>query len=77
MPVITQYEGTFKNIRIIPFPKYTRELADSHGVNLTYDYFLDVINKTVDGKYLQNVGLSMMCYKIHKKISPSSQKAFI
>lgn len=51
-PVINQYEGSFKNIRIIPFNQYDDSLARAHGVNVTYEYFEKLINKTIDKLYL-------------------------
>lgn len=54
MPVITQYEGSFKNIRIIPFSDYTVDDANRHGVNITYDYIENVIKNTIDSKYLKH-----------------------
>lgn len=56
MPVVNQYEQTatssFHNIRIIPFDEYTKELADAHSVYFTYEYIENLINKTIDEKYL-------------------------
>lgn len=42
-PVITQYEAGYSNIRVIPFSKYTPELARIHGAGITYEYFEKLI----------------------------------
>lgn len=43
IPTITQYSTDYADIKIIPFAKYTKELAASHGIlqndeSFTYDY---------------------------------------
>lgn len=54
MPVINQYEDRFSNIRIIPFDKYSASLAASHGAEVEYEYFKEIIQNTIDEKYLDN-----------------------
>ncbi len=44
-PVITQYEAGFSNIRIVPFSKYTSEMAQKHGSAVSYEYFEELIRK--------------------------------
>lgn len=51
-PVINQYENRFSNIRIIPFDEYSEELAKAHGVEVSYDYFKNLIENTIDKQYL-------------------------
>lgn len=43
IPTVTQYSTDYADIKIIPFAKYTKELAASHGIlqndeSFTYDY---------------------------------------
>ena len=43
IPIVTQYSTDYADIKIIPFAKYTKELAASHGIlqndeSFTYDY---------------------------------------
>ncbi len=56
IPVITHYEGNYKNIRLYPLSEYTREMADSHGVrNMSkfgYDYIFEVLDRNISDKYL-------------------------
>lgn len=51
-PVVNQYENRFSNIRIIPFDKYTDALAKAHGADVSYKYFENLIESTIDEKYL-------------------------
>lgn len=55
VPIVTHYEGSYKNVRIYPLSEYTRELADSHGVKAMskfgYDYIFDVLKMNIDEKY--------------------------
>lgn len=44
-PVVNHYNGGFANIRIIPFDKYTSELARTHGAGITYDYIKNLVDK--------------------------------
>lgn len=55
IPIVTHYDGSYKNVRIYPLSDYTRELAESHGVNsmsrFGYDYIFDVLKKNINEKY--------------------------
>lgn len=55
IPIVTHYEGSYKNVRIYGLSDYTRELAESHGVNsmskFGYDYIFDVLKKNINEKY--------------------------
>ena len=54
-PIVTHYEGSYKNVRIYKLSDYTRDLAESHGVNsmskFGYDYIFDVLKKNINEKY--------------------------
>ena len=56
VPVITHYEGNYHNVKLYPLDRYTRELAESHGVKTMskfgYDYIFDVLTKNINEKYL-------------------------
>lgn len=55
VPVITDYDGNYKDIRLYPLSEYTREMADSHGVkNMStfgYDYIFEVLKRNINEKY--------------------------
>lgn len=55
VPIVTHYEGSYKNVRIYPLSEYTRELAENHGVKsmsrFGYDYIFDVLKKNINEKY--------------------------
>lgn len=58
LPVVTQYERNFSNIRTYPFSKYTKELADAHGVKenspeFSYDYLTQTIESVIDPQFLK------------------------
>lgn len=58
LPVVTQYEGNFGNIRTYPFSKYTKELADAHGVKVkspefSYDYLKNTIATVIAPEFLK------------------------
>lgn len=57
VPIVTHYEGSYKNVRIYPLSEYTKELADSHGVRsmskFGYEYIFDVLERNIDEKYLK------------------------
>ena len=53
IPVINQYEGFYSNIRIIPFKEYSQNLAASHGAFVRFEYFSNLIEKTIDSAYLK------------------------
>ncbi|MDE6709277.1 MAG: hypothetical protein K2J76_02170, partial [Oscillospiraceae bacterium] len=54
-PIVTHYEGSYKNVRIYKLSDYTRKLAESHGVNsmsvFGYDYIFDILKKNINEKY--------------------------
>jgi len=52
-PLINQYEGRFSNIRVIPFRNYTEELGQKHGVDVSYRYFKNLAEETIDSQYLK------------------------
>ena len=56
IPVITHYDGNYRDIRIYPLDMYTRELADSHGVKTMskfgYEYIFEILDKNISDKYL-------------------------
>ena len=60
VPVITHYEGSYRNVKLYPLDKYTRELAESHGVKsmsiFGYDYIFEVLKKNINEKYLDIEG---------------------
>lgn len=49
IPLITQFEGNWANIRIYPYDQYTAELANSHGVRAgkTPQFSMEFIDSTV------------------------------
>jgi len=56
-PVITQYEGSFANVRLIPWESYTPALASSHGVRgrdsrFGYNYIETLLRKTIPEEIL-------------------------
>lgn len=55
VPVITHYEGKYENVRLYPLDRYTRELAESHGVKTMsrfgYDYIFEILTKNISEKY--------------------------
>lgn len=57
VPIVTHYEGNYKNVRIYPLSEYTKELAESHGVKsmskFGYDYIFEVLEKNINSKYLE------------------------
>jgi len=54
IPTIVHYEGGFSNMKVYPYSKYSRELAERHGLPYavpqgTYtDFGWDVINRIID-----------------------------
>jgi poly-gamma-glutamate synthesis protein (capsule biosynthesis protein) len=56
IPIVTQYEGEYQNVRLYKFSDYTPELASSHGVNTMstfgYDYIKSVLEKNINEEYL-------------------------
>jgi poly-gamma-glutamate synthesis protein (capsule biosynthesis protein) len=52
-PLINQYEGRYGNIRIIPFKNYTEQLGRNHGVGVSYNYFKQLAEDTIDPAYLK------------------------
>lgn len=55
IPIVTHYDGSYKNVRIYKLSDYTRELAEGHGVNsmskFGYDYIFEVLKKNINEKY--------------------------
>lgn len=56
-PVVTHYGSSYRDITVYPFSKYTKELANSHGVrkntpNFSYDYIQEVVESVIDKKFL-------------------------
>lgn len=55
VPVITHYDGSYRDVRLYPLSDYTRELAESHGVKsmsrFGYDYIFEILEKNISGKY--------------------------
>lgn len=55
VPVITHYDGNYRDVRLYPLSDYTRELAESHGVKsmsrFGYDYIFEVLKKNISEEY--------------------------
>ncbi len=55
IPVITHYDGNYRDVRLYPLSDYTRELAESHGVKnmsrFSYDYIFEVLGKNISEEY--------------------------
>lgn len=57
IPVITHFNSGWTNLKIYTFDKYTKELANSHGVKkftpeFSYEYIQNLINKVIDKQFL-------------------------
>lgn len=53
LPVITQYESYFANMRVYPYDSYTTELAKAHGVgNFSHSYIYQVVTQVIDDSFL-------------------------
>ena len=56
MPVITQYGGGFSNLHVVPWSKYTPEMANSHGVRresrFSYEYCKNLLVDTIPEEIL-------------------------
>lgn len=57
IPTVTHYEGSYQNIRIIPFAEYTPELGASHGVKnfqskFNYDYAKAFYEEVIGNEFL-------------------------
>lgn len=57
IPVVTHFGPGWTNIKTYPFNKYTKELANSHGVKkgtpeFSYEYIQNLINKIIDKQFL-------------------------
>lgn len=57
IPIITQYEAGYKDVRIIPFSDYSSELALAHGVRknnpeYSFEYIDQYIRNVVDENFL-------------------------
>ena len=58
IPVITDYRSGHVDVRVYWLEDYSREMADSHGVRsrdsrFGYDYIFDMLQQTVNKKFLQ------------------------
>ena len=55
IPVITHYDGEYRNVRLYPLSDYSRGLAELHGVKsmskFGYDYIFEILEKNIDEKY--------------------------
>ena len=55
VPVITHYDGNYRNVRLYPLSEYTREMAESHGVKsmskFGYEYIFEILEKNINEKY--------------------------
>lgn len=56
-PLVTHYEGLYKNTTVYPLPNYTKEMAARHGCkafdnNFSLEYLNKLVHKTIDTKYL-------------------------
>lgn len=55
VPIITHYDGSYKDVRLYPLSDYSRELAESHGVKsmsrFGYDYIFEVLEKNISSEY--------------------------
>lgn len=57
IPVITQYEGGFRNVRLYPWSDYTPELAATHGVrrydaDFSYDFIQNTLDSVIGEEFL-------------------------
>lgn len=57
IPVITHYDGGFRNIRLYPFSDYTPEMAMSHGVRkndstFSYDFIQNTLDTVIGEEFL-------------------------
>ncbi len=57
IPVVTHYGPSFTNIKTYPLAKYTKELANAHGVKkrtpeFNYDYINNLVEKVIDEQFL-------------------------
>ena len=57
IPVITQYEGGFRNVRLYPWSDYTPELASKHGVRrydagFGYDFIQNTLDSVIGEEFL-------------------------
>ncbi|MDE5859226.1 MAG: CapA family protein, partial [Oscillospiraceae bacterium] len=55
VPVITHYDGNYRNVRLYPLSEYTRDMAESHGVKsmskFGYEYIFEILEKNINEKY--------------------------
>ena len=58
IPTITQYEGSYQNIRIYPFSQYTEALGKKHGLNrkgFSYAYAKKTLENVIGEEYLSEM----------------------
>lgn len=48
IPLITQFEANYKDARIIPYSKYTQELANLHGLRYSGGFNMELVKKIID-----------------------------
>lgn len=58
IPIVTQYDGGFRNIRLYPWSSYTPELAKSHGVRnndskFSYDFIKNTLDTVIGTEFLE------------------------
>jgi poly-gamma-glutamate synthesis protein (capsule biosynthesis protein) len=57
LPLVTQYEAGYSNVRLIPWAQYTPALANAHGVRrydsrFSYHYIETLLRKTIPVEFL-------------------------
>ena len=53
MPVVTQYEAAYRNIRVYLYRDYTDELGAAHGnFQLSRAYIEQVLTSSIDEEFL-------------------------
>ena len=63
LPLVTQYEKSFSNIRVYPISQYSDELAKSHGVRagktpeFSMDYVRRVVEQAIPAEFLETEGI--------------------
>lgn len=52
LPIVTHYDGSYRNIRTYLRKDYTQELASSHGCGLSLDYIDSLIEQVIPSEFL-------------------------
>lgn len=57
IPIVTHYDNSYANLRIVKLSDYTYEMASSHGVRnyasyFNYDYIVSVLQNNISEEYL-------------------------